>query len=329
MKPARPLVRLVVMATRARWLLLVAAGCGSAAGAPAAPADATASCVDDGKPYDRAAMRDRIALLASRELDGRAPGSAGSRAAHAFVIDRFRCLGLVPGGDAGGFTQAFAIDGTPAANVIGYVAGSEPGDIVVVGAHLDHLGGGKLGANDNASGVAGVLAIAQAVRQHGQPRRTIAFVLFDGEEGGLLGSSYLVEHPPAALPIDHVVEMVNLDMIGSYDARRAVYAFGASGKLPARTMLARLARDHRTLNVGIGGHSERGDQYDFCEHGIPYVFFWTPDPRCYHEACDTASRIDLPHAAEIAQLAGDLVLALADSSEDLAASRRRLGCDAR
>ena len=153
------------------------------------------------------------------------------------------------------------------------------------------------------------------------------FAVWGGEEPGLVGSEYFVAHPPAAVPLAHVVEYVNLDMIGSYSAKRAVYAFGPAAKQPARVLLDKLARGYPKLNVGVGGHSERGDQLGFCEHGVPYAFFWTPDPRCYHETCDTADRIDGAHAAAIAHLAGDFVLALADSTADLAGARAH-GCGA-
>ena len=139
-----------------------------------------------------------------------------------------------------------------------------------------------------------------------------------------MGSRFFAEHPPASVPPDKVVEYINIDMVGSYNAKKAVYAFGA-GKGPAHDVLAKLTKGHK-LNVGMGGSSDRGDQYYLCEQGIPYVFFWTPDPRCYHEKCDTADKLDYPHLAEIAQIAGDLARGLADSDEDLLKARSRAAC---
>jgi hypothetical protein len=295
----------------------------------AAPDAAPPSCVDDGAPFDERTLRDRVAFFASGELDGRAPGTVGDAAARAFIAERFRCLGLSPGGDGGTFEQSLVVDGAGTANVIGFIAGSDDqvgSEIIVVGAHHDHLGGGFLGANDNASGVVAVLAIAQAVRQHGATRRSVAFVTFGGEEAGLVGSTRLATHPPDALPMDRVVEFINLDMIGSHASHASVAAFGAFPNRPATKLLAKLATKYRKLHVGIGGHSVRGDQVGFCKLDIPYVFFWTPDDRCYHEKCDTADRIDYPRMVDIASLAGDLVLALAETDVDLAASRARHGC---
>jgi Zn-dependent M28 family amino/carboxypeptidase len=275
---------------------------------------------------DEAALRAVIAELAAPELDGRAAGSRGDAAARRIVVDRMRNLGLEPGGPDGAYEQPFSSGDIRSANVVGVVRGASD-DILVVGAHLDHLGGRHLGANDDASGVAGLLAIAQALRQRPHPpRRTVAFVAFGGEEVGLLGSRHFVDHPPRALPLERVVAYINLDMLGSYNSDGIVYAFGTFRETAAGPRLARLARRFPELEVGLGGHSVRGDQVPFCAQRIPYVFFWTPDEACYHQTCDRVENLDLPHLAQIAQLATDLVVELADTDADLAAARARVGC---
>lgn len=296
-----------------------------AAPAPDAAVAAVPSCVDDGEPYAAAGLRARVSFLASEALDGRVPGTDGDRAARAHIVERFRCLGLTAGAAAGSYEQPF--DDT--ANVVGYIPGADAkvgSEIILVTAHHDHLGKGYLGANDNASGVAALLAVAQGVRRHGAPRRTVAFVTFGAEEQGLVGSTYFVAHPPAAIPLDRVVEIINIDMVGSHSSANAVAAFGTFPKLPARTILAELTPKFPKVNVGLGGHSVRGDHLGFCKERIPYVFFWTPDRRCYHEKCDTADRLDYPRMADITALAGGLVQKLADTDVDLAAAKTRAGC---
>src|SRR6185436_345911 len=102
--------------------------------ATAAP-PAAASCVDDGAPFDAAALRERVAHLASTELDGRASGSPGDAAARAYLAVRFRCLGLVPAGDGDSYEQAFTADGRATANLVGYLPGDDPvagRDIIIV-----------------------------------------------------------------------------------------------------------------------------------------------------------------------------------------------------
>jgi hypothetical protein len=273
-----------------------------------------------------------VARLAAVELDGRAAGSPGDAAARAYLAERFRCLGLVPAGDAGSYAQAFDAAGHPTANLIGYLLGGDAAagrDIIVVGAHHDHLGDGHLGANDNASGTAALLAIAQALHRRGTPRRTIAFVAFGGEELGLLGSEYFAAHPPAALPLGRVVYDVNLDMVGSYGSAGAVHAMGTFRGLPATSIMKALAAERPALHVGIGGRGAGSDHEAFCRAGVPYVFFWTPDHRCYHARCDTTERLDAAHLGPIAALAGALVERLSDAPGDLAAARARLGCTGR
>lgn len=285
------------------------------------------SCVDDGKPYDVVALKERVTFLASKELDGRAPDTDGDRATRKLIADRFRCLGLTPAGSD--YELPFEADGKPTANVVGYIKGSDPdvGDeIIYVGAHHDHEGKGHLGANDNASGIAGLLAVAQAVRQGEPPRRTIVFATFGGEELGMLGSYHLAAHPPEALPNTKVVQFINLDMIGTHSARGFVAAMGSLPKLASRPLLDKLARKFPKISVAAGGRARGSDYEPLCKQGVPYVFFWTPDPRCYHQTCDTADRLDYRAMADIAALAGALTIEMASTDRDLAAARAKYGC---
>jgi Zn-dependent M28 family amino/carboxypeptidase len=147
------------------------------------------------------------------------------------------------------------------------------------------------------------------------------------EEVGEFGLVYFVAHP--TIELADVVEYINLDMVGSYRSRGFVAAMGTFAKLPARALLQTSMKSFPKLSVGLGGRAERSDHEAFCKQGIPYVFFWTPDARCYHETCDTIANLDTTHLAQIAHLAGDLVAALADTKIDLVQSRAKLGCFAK
>jgi Zn-dependent M28 family amino/carboxypeptidase len=291
------------------------------------PAIAQAEC-RDADPFDSATIHDRLAQLASPELDGRAPGTDGDRAARAIIAERFACAGLTPAGDNHTFEQAFtAQTGAATANLIGVWPGSDPdGDIIVVTAHHDHLGTKHLGANDDASGIVGLIAIAQAVTAAPQAKRTIVFAAFGDEEDGMIGSTFFAAHMPTSIPLGRVVEVVELDMIGSHDSAGLVGAMGTFAKLPARVLLDKLARGFKHVNVVPGGRARGSDFIPFCDAGVPYTFFWTPDHRCYHETCDTIDRIDLPHLIDIAKLANALVGALANTELDLAKARHDRGC---
>lgn len=280
---------------------------------------ATAAHADN--PYDPAALKAQVAVLADPALDGRAPGTDGDKAARTAIAARFDALGLHP------VEQAFDADGHATANILATLPGSDPdAGIIVVGAHHDHLGKKHLGANDDASGIAALLAIAEGLHDT-TPKRTIVFAAWGAEEAGELGSEYFVAHP--TIELGSVVEYINLDMVGSYRSRGFVAAMGTFAKLPARALLAAAMKSYPKLSVGLGGRAERSDHEAFCKQGIPYVFFWTPDARCYHETCDTTGNLDTAHLAQIAHLAGDLVAALADTKTDLVASRSELGCFAK
>lgn len=289
---------------------------------------AHADCQRDADPFDAQTLHDRLAALAAPALDGRAPGTSGDAAARAIIAERFACAGLVPLGDAGTFAQAFTADnGQPTANLVGMIPGSDPdGDIVIVSAHHDHLGHGHLGANDDGSGVVALVAIAQAMAEHAALKRTLVFAAFGDEEDGMIGSSFFLAHLPERVALAHVVEFVELDMIGSHKSAGLVAALGAFAGFPARALLDKLVRGFPHIRVVAGGQSRGSDFAPFCTAGVPFTFFWTPDHRCYHETCDTIDRIDLPHLVDIAKLANALVGALADTPLDLAGARAKRGC---
>lgn len=280
-----------------------------------APADAEVT-------VDIDALRADVVYLASPELDGRVPGSAGDETARAHVAARFEELGLEVYGDTEGYAQPFVdSEGRATANLLGFLPGSdeEVGDeIVVLSAHLDHLGNGRLGANDNASGVSALLAIAEALAAGAPLRRTVLFAAFGAEESGSEGSAAFLEAPPDGVDPSDIVYNVNLDMVGTYDQTGTVDALGTMPGTYGREVLDDLVGAFPERDVGLGDPSDLSDNATFCAEGVPYVFFWTDDPDCYHQTCDTADRIDYDSLAWIAVLTGDLVAALADTDEDLA-----------
>ena len=293
-------------------------------------------CAERPDPFDMEALRAEVELLSTDELAGRRPGFRGDATTRAYLEARFECLELTPLAE-GCYAQPFANDsGDPTGNVIGLIPGADPEvahEIIVIGGHHDHLGeeGGEVynGANDNVSGIVALLAIAQAIQDADvEPRRTIAFVAFGSEESGLEGASYFVNNPPPEVPLDDVVYMINLDMLGTYDVVGEVDAFGTFEDTPGRMALDALLEDQPDLNVHRGIASPEGDSdYDpFCAEDIPYVYFETFDPPCWHEACDDPGRMDYPHLATLAKLKHDILVELATTTTDLAAARETFGC---
>ena len=300
-------------------------------------ADAAAAACRAGDPFDPARLEEVVRFLASDEMRGRGPDTPGDEAARAFIAERFACLGLAPAMGQS-FQQPFtAPDGLATANVVGSVRGGDPAladEIVVVGAHHDHLGerGGNIfnGANDNASGVAVLLAMAQAVvTRPSPPRRTIVFATFGYEEndGDCLGSEHYAAHPPDGLPVDDVVYMVDADMLGTYPSEGKLVAYGTLADTPARLLLDELlATSDLAVDLGEAAGVDDSDFQAFCDRGVPYVYFETWDAECYHRPCDDADRLDYPRMSQIAALLADVLTGLADGDRDLAAARGAAPC---
>jgi aminopeptidase YwaD len=222
------------------------------------------------------------------------------------------------------------------ANVVGFVPGADPtlaNECVVVGAHHDHLGlGGETslapeqtgvvhpGADDNASGVAGLLAIARALVAGPPPRRPVLLVSFGAEELGLLGSSELVRAPPAWCPADRMALMVNLDMIGRPRDGK-VYVEGFATAQGLRELVEAAASRAPALPVrpafGSGDGYGPSDHTSFYAKGIPVLFFFTGPHADYHRPSDTAEKVDAAGLVAVARLAERVVRAAADAPHRL------------
>jgi Zn-dependent M28 family amino/carboxypeptidase len=192
---------------------------------------------------------------------------------------------------------------------------------VIITAHLDHLGmrNGDIyyGADDDGSGCASVLAMANAMAQakkDGQgPRRSVLFMTFTGEEKGLFGSEYYVEHP--VFPLSNTIANLNIDMIGRVDtvngpATDYVYVIGAnrtSDTLHAVNERMNAAYSGLKLDYKYNDPSEklrlyyRSDHYNFIKKQVPSIFFFTGLHPDYHKPTDTADKIDYEKTARIAR----------------------------
>jgi len=252
--------------------------------------------------------RDRLLadarVLSADSLEGRAAGTAGGRKARAYVVAAFSRIGLTP--FEGGFERPFTTTvksgaGAAAANVVGFLRGSElPDRYLVVTAHYDHLGvhDGQIfnGADDNASGTSGLLALAAYFAEH-RPRHSILFAALDAEELGLQGARAFVASPPvpkSALALD-----VNMDMVGRNE-RGELYAAGThhypSLKPLAQRVAARapvkLLLGHDTPGLPPGDDwTNSSDHGPFHAAGIPFVYFGVEDHADYHKPTDDFDRM--------------------------------------
>ncbi len=202
----------------------------------------------------------------------------------------------------------------PTQNVVAWIEGSDSvlkNEILVIGAHYDHIGFKKNakadsdsiynGADDNASGTAGILAVAAAFsKMPVKPKRSVAFVAFAAEEKGLFGSSWFVNHSPFS--DKKIIAMLNMDMIGR-NADHLLWLIGTRESPDIARIVARensktgftILKDKGTL---IGG----SDHYNFYKKDIPFMFFFAGFHDDYHQLTDHADKINYRKAANIARL---------------------------
>ncbi|MFM9433839.1 Zn-dependent M28 family amino/carboxypeptidase [Janthinobacterium sp. CG_23.3] len=288
---------------------------------------------DPGGPVDLRVLLDDVRTLSSDAFEGRATGTPGSRKAQAYLQARFRAIGLLPFGRD--YAQAFAfsthsvgnifVPGRPfrgdypdAANIVGYLRGSAaPDTFLVVSAHYDHLGivDGKLypGADDNASGVAALLAIASYFTAH-PPRHSVLFAAFDGEELGLRGARAFMAAPP--VPRAQLAANLNLDMLAHNDSNEIVVAGShlwpalkapleqAAGRSAVRVLTG---HDRPVLAAGLVERwDDSSDHAVFNEAGIPFLYFGVADHPDYHAPSDTIEHINPAFFGRVANLLVDV-----------------------
>ncbi|KAB2960132.1 MAG: M20/M25/M40 family metallo-hydrolase, partial [Thermoanaerobaculia bacterium] len=271
-----------------------------------------------------------------------APEDAGDAGLPALAVKRALAERLLAGSARLRLAVALERETATAFNVIGRLEpganpGAADGRTVVVGAHYDHLGHGgpaslvpgstevHNGADDNASGVAGVLEIARLLASsRAELARPVVFVAFAGEERGALGSTHLVRHPPAGLEPERLAAMINLDMVGRLRGQ-SLTVFGldtaAEWKEIVEGACARAALDCRGQGDGYGP----SDQTPFYAAGVPVLHLFTGPHGEYHKPVDDASSLNATGGALVARLGADLARAVAGRAQLLTLQRAASG----
>lgn len=245
-----------------------------------------------------------VEVLASDSLEGRRTGTQGNASARTYLQAAFEGLGLLPLGEQ--YEHPFSFpdrkgERLRGVNLLGYVQGSErPDSFIVVTAHFDHLGvrNGEVfnGADDNASGVAGMLALAAHFAQH-PPHHSVIFAALDAEEMGLQGARAFLDRPP--VDPRSIRLNVNLDMIGRNE-RNELYAAGTAHypffkpwlQAVAETSPITLLFGHDGSVAGQADWTTSSDHGPFHQAGIPFVYFGVEDHPDYHKESDEFDRID-------------------------------------
>ena len=292
--------RVATLTAIALLVSAAAAGCSSGGASTAAAGRGGPA----GLPVlDSARLIQDLTRLSHDSMAGRATGTPENAKARAFLVSELRRIGI-PGLD-GTYEYPFQSarrnrpDSVSGVNVLGYLRGGvNPERVIVVSAHYDHVGvrNGEIfnGADDNASGTAGVLALAAYFKAN-PPQHSILFALFDAEEMGLLGARALVASPP--IPLARIGANVNLDMVSRSD-QGELWAAGAAhypqlrpfleGMIPLAPMPLRLGHDS---GEGRDDWTNLSDQGAFHAVGIPVVLFSVEDHADYHKATDDVERI--------------------------------------
>lgn len=321
---------------------LAAAGCASARAGGASSAATI-------RPAEVSAV---MSVLAADSMEGRNTGRAGSMKAARYIASWFASAGLEAAGDSGYFQRvpmkdagrgrtgqlraaavaSFAdLDTVPAerrlygGNVVGVLTGSDPAlrdEVVVVGAHYDHVGVGNPvrgdsifnGADDDASGTATVMFVARALASGPRPKRTIVFIASTGEETGMVGTRWYLAHP--VRPLERTVANLEVEMIGRPDSLA-----GGPGKAWLtgfdRSNVGDLLRERGIAIVADPRPAQcffsRSDNIVYARRGIPAHTLSTFNLHGdYHTPFDEVSKMDFDHMAQVIASAVDVVRILAD-----------------
>lgn len=222
-----------------------------------------------------------------------------------------------------------------ARNVIGFIPGNDPqlrDEVIVIGAHYDHLGYGEVGslapepgdihygADDNASGTAAIMELARVLAQNRERlKRSVLFVAFSAEEEGLLGAAHFVQNP--TVPRENIVAMLNFDMVGRMTTNR-VSVSGVGTTAEWENILKAANTENLTLQLSQSA-SGGSDHMPFMRANIPVLFFFTGMHPDYHRPSDTWDKINYEGLAQIVALAERVVYEIANRQARLQFTRPR------
>lgn len=244
-----------------------------------------------------------IKILSSDSLEGRKTGTAGGEKARAYIIDQLKKYGIVS--YVPGYTQSFSttqsfgmVQKGDGINILAVIPGRKK-ETMVISAHYDHLGiyNNQIynGADDNASGVAGILTIAQYFKKN-VPDHRLIFAFFDAEERGLKGSEYFVE--TINLTEEKVVLNINLDMISRSD-KNELYACGTFFYPHLKDKLQTI-KSPEEIKL-LFGHDDpilkredwtsQSDQFNFHKKKISFLYFGVENHTDYHRSTDDVEKI--------------------------------------
>ena len=250
-------------------------------------------------------LKKDVSFLAADQLEGRAIGTEGEEQAAQYLAERFEQIGIEPKGTSG-FFQEFTVskpsnpheeavigtdgEGITGRNVLGFID-NQAEKTIVIGAHFDHLGFGGVGslhrgdsaihngADDNASGTAALLALAELLK-HQKHQSNFLFIAFSGEENGLWGSNYFVKNP--TIDLETVNFMVNMDMVGRLNEEKTLAINGVGTSPSFVSALDLVNADSLKLVTSESGVGP-SDHTSFYLQDLPVLHFFTGQHEDYHK----------------------------------------------
>ncbi|WP_026451926.1 M28 family metallopeptidase [Aequorivita capsosiphonis] len=276
-------------------------------------------------------LKEHLYTYAGDAMEGRMTGSKGQRMAADYIRDFYIKEGIAPAPGTDNYFQHIPVsffagknDPKASENVIAYIKGSEkPDEVIVISAHLDHVGIDKNGnifngADDDGSGTVSVMEMAQAfqqaVKDGNGPKRSILFLHVTGEEIGLYGSRYYTENP--LFPLENTVADLNIDMIGRIDPNKKdnpdyLYLIGSDMLSQELQDVSTSVNDKYTkleLDYKFDDPDDpnrfyyRSDHYNFAKNNIPVIFYFNGVHEDYHKITDTPDKIEYELMAKRAKL---------------------------
>ncbi|WP_121666049.1 M28 family metallopeptidase [Mesonia aquimarina] len=268
-------------------------------------------------------LENHIQFLTADSLAGRFPGTKANEQVVDYLVNDFKSNNIPT------LIQEFEAElrkdttsGTTW-NVLGLVEGNDSilkKEVIILGAHYDHLGKKDdsiyHGADDNASGTAALLEIAEKIIAHkNNLKRSLVFIAFGAEEQGLLGSQFFVENP--IVPIENIKLMINMDMLGSLNEKSHVY-MGGAGTFPEGEKLMRNLGKPNNINPVVHAGSVGGsDHVSFYKKEISVLGIHTGGNEHYHKPTDTIETLNISGEVNVANYIYQAIMEIATSEREL------------
>lgn len=268
-------------------------------------------------------LKQHIEYLTADDLKGRYPGTPENDSIVDYLVENFKSNGIQTLIQE--FPAVMRKDSSSVTtwNVLGFLEGKDPlfkEEVVILGAHYDHLGtkGDHIynGADDNASGTAALLEIAEKLKANEHLlQRSVIFIAFGAEEQGLLGSKFFVKNP--IVPLKNIVLMVNMDMLGHLNEQKHVY-MGGAGTFPKGVELMKSLGKRLQLNPIVHAGAVGGsDHVSFYQKRISVLGLHTGGHDHYHQPTDTIEQLNIPGIVQVANYIYQTLLEITSSDRKM------------